>query len=408
MNVTLVCVGSEILDGRTLNTNASFVGTCLKKHDLSVSSILTIPDIPNVIARTVRSAVDAGGVVITVGGLGPTTDDLTKETIATELGLELKLDHGVSQTIEERFKRLGRTIPNAARIKQATVMSNSDVIPNDWGIAPGLWHECEDAALCMMPGPPREFEPMFETYVLPMILKMDTGTTTGRTFRILGIGEATVQDRSQRALAGLPVELGYCVVPGATDLHVTVAKNQCELLTDATERLKAEFGPHFASPDESLITRICDALRERHCTWGVAESCTGGMIASDVIDLPGVSDVFAGGVVTYSNELKMKLLGVSADTLEANGAVSEAVATEMVKGLLAAIAVDAGIAVTGIAGPDGGTPEKPAGTVFIATAVGDDVRCTRQCFPYGRRGMRERTAITALRQLWRQLEDIDD
>ncbi len=400
MSIEIICIGTELLTGEITNTNLQFIAGQLDARGLVVARETCVHDTLAAVRNAVLAGLKEHRLVITVGGLGPTRDDLTREAVAEALGLTLSCDTELAERIRSKYSARGRNVPNHSWEVQAMVPQGGEPLTNDWGTAPGLWIPVGDRAVAMLPGPPRELQPMFDEYLLPKIADLVAPAVSRQVLSVFGFGESNTERRVIDALVGLDsVEPSYCAKADCCHVRLTVAVGDEPKLAEAVGRLKAEFGDNVASQQENTVTLIAKLLRERGWTFGTAESCTGGGISSMITDLPGISDVFAGSVVTYSNEMKEKLLGVRSETLAEYGAVSDPVARQMVTGLLARYDLQAGIAVTGIAGPDGGTEEKPVGTVQIATAVEGRVRCTRQVFPYGRRGMRERTVTFALQRL---------
>jgi len=397
MSIQIVCVGTELLTGETLNTNLQFIAERLDDLGYVVSTETTIHDEPERLRTVIEQAMAESRIVITIGGLGPTRDDLTKETIAGLLEMPLYEDEAVSNAIMAQFSRRKRKLADAPRKKQSMVPTGAEILPNNWGIAPGLWCQKGDCAVVMLPGPPRELHPIFDQHVLPKIKSFLPATVIRRCLAIFGVGESTVEKRLNAVFTDIQnVEPSFCVKFDNCRICLTAKPENSVELDRAIAILRKEFGRDAGEPHETLPTQICDIIRAHGGQWGTAESCTGGWIAKRVIDHAGVSDVFAGGVVTYSNEMKVKLLGVSEASLAEHGAVSKVVAREMVAGLVERYGLLAAVAVTGISGPAGGTPEKPVGLVHIATAVGNDIRHSKQVFAYGRLGMRERTVAAAL------------
>ncbi len=404
MAIQIICIGTELLTGEIVNTNLAFIAAELNRAGLKVDSEISIHDEPDTIAAALKNGFAENNLVVTVGGLGPTKDDITKETAADVLDVDLVTDDDLAEVIRQKYARYRSHLPNSGRMKQATVPEGATILPNNWGTAPGLWCERNGKAILMLPGPPRELEPIFTEFAMPRILQLIPPSISRRNLAVFGVGESTVEERVLKALQSIAdVEPSYCVKLDCCHVRLTVPTGNEALLSDAEAALRGEFGPALGETSENLATQICDLVRKRDGLWGTAESCTGGWIAKLVTDNAGVSDVFAGGIVTYSNEMKMQLLGVQEETLKQHGAVSEATATEMVRGVTKRYGLCAGVAVTGIAGPTGGSDEKPVGTVHIASIVDQNVRHLHRVLPYGRRGMRERTVSLALNLLRKQL-----
>jgi nicotinamide-nucleotide amidase len=316
--------------------------------------------------------------------LGPTSDDLTRDLIAEMLGKKLRLDTAILAQLENFFAQRGRPMPATTKV-QAMVPEGALVLPNPNGTAPGLAMEVlpnpfriagKTSWLVMLPGPPRELRPMFRDHVLPFLREKLPLTTAFvcRTLRTTGMGESIVEEKIAAALQPLiatGLELGYCAHYGEVDVRLVARGAEADTIVAAGESIiREKLGLHiFGTQDEELHAIIVRMLTEKKQTLVLAESCTGGYVANRITDVPGASAVFLCGMVTYSNEAKQKLLGVRAETLEKHGAVSEATAREMAEGARTRFEADYAIAITGIAGPTGGTAEKPVGTVFIALAT---------------------------------------
>ncbi|MFO1488196.1 MAG: competence/damage-inducible protein A [Verrucomicrobiota bacterium] len=405
MVVELINTGSELMLGRTLNTHQYWL--CRQLADLGyvVTRQVAVPDTGPDIQQAVREALGRADLIITTGGLGPTSDDLTRELIAELLGRKLREDTAIVEEIRKFFSLRNRPMPENNRV-QAMVPEGALVLANPLGTAPGLAMQVDRKWLVMLPGPPRELRPMFAETVVPL-LQQELPLAekfAARTFRTIGVGESTVQQRIGGKLerfvkSGLDV--GYCAHMGQVDVRLAATGKAGEQwIAAAGAEVEAEFGPAiFAEGDDSLETVVIRLLADSRQTLAVAESCTGGGIADRLTNVPGASAVFLGGFVTYSNELKQRLLGVKAETLAGHGAVSEAVAREMAEGARSATGSDYAIAVTGIAGPAGGTAEKPVGTVFMALASKDGTAVWKQFNPWDRLAFKEVTAKQALNQL---------
>ena len=401
MGIQILCIGTELLVGQTVNTNLAFLATELDAVGLVVDKEVALPDDRALMAAGLRQALAEAELVITVGGLGPTQDDLTRELAAQVIGQPLDLHEATAARIRELYARRGLVREESIR-RQASLPRGSDVIPNDWGSAPGTWCEYQGAILVLLPGPPRELKPMFSTYVLPRVRERLPPRVRRVTLATFGVPESLVEERTVKAIAPFPeVEPAYCIKieTGKCLVRLSATVAHTDKLAAAEAAVRAEFGRDLGRADQDLVDMVAAPLRARGWRLGTAESCTGGGIAKLITDTPGISDVFAGGVVTYTNELKTHLLGVQEETLRTHGAVSRETVEAMVRGLAARYGVQAGIAVTGIAGPSGGTPEKPVGTVHIATIVDGDVRATAHRFSYDRASVRDRSVQTALNQL---------
>ncbi len=405
MKLQVICIGNEILLGHTLNTNLAFIGACLQECGYVIEREVCIPDTAEAIAGALTEALAQADVVMTVGGLGPTLDDLTRPVVAETLGMPLKFDPEVMEAIERYLADRHVTVPCAAMERQAMVPEGAEAIPNAHGTAPGLWCPTSGKLVILFPGPPREMHPMLQTLVLPRLQARFPRHTVSRTIKTCGVPESTLAEQVEAFLTAYPqVAPAYCARPHMVDVRLTAAAQATGDLEAAAAGLVAALGRTVMSTtDESLPAAVGRLLREQNLTLATAESCTGGGIAAAITDVPGSSDYFCGAVVTYANEWKANLLGVRQETLDQHGAVSEETAAEMLDGLLKRYHVDAGIAVTGIAGPSGGTAEKPAGLVYIATGIGRRRQVEGRVLPGNRRAVRERTETLALNQLRLQL-----
>ncbi len=428
VNIELLNTGSELMLGRVLNTHQQWL--CRRLADLGyvVTRQVAVPDTAHDIQSAVREALSRADLIVTTGGLGPTSDDLTRDLIAQLLGKKLRLDDAVLEHIKRRFAARNLPMPKNNEV-QALVPDGALVLSNPNGTAPGLAIKIEDGSwesgdgkplapssisdlpspkrwLVMLPGPPRELRPMFDNLVVPLLRRefpLDA-TFVCRTLRTSGIAESLVQEKIEAPLhtftaAGL--EIGYCARTGQVDVRLSAHGASGEKVVHEAEAVvQKNLGAQiYGFDDEEMETVIVRLLAGRKKTLALAESCTGGCIAHHVTNVPGASAVFLGGFVTYSNELKQKFLGVRAETLAARGAVSEAVAREMAEGARRQTGADFALAVTGIAGPDGGTKEKPVGTVFIGLAGEFGTAVERKMNPFERGTFKEVTAWQALEML---------
>lgn len=420
MLVEIINTGSELLLGRVLNTHQQWLCRQLADRGYLVRQQTAIADAGDEIERTVRETLSRADLIITTGGLGPTSDDITRDVVARLLGRKLLLDESVRSQIENFFSHRGRPMPERTRL-EALVPEGATVLPNHHGTAPGLALKVDPnpfradhkaSWLILLPGPPRELQPMFTGFVLPLLEHAFPVREpfVCRTLRTVGLGESVVQERIEKSLQPLVdagLELGYCARPGLVDVRLSVRGIRAEnLMARAEEIVRGQLGPAiFGGNEDSLETVTVRALIQRNETLAVAESCTGGCIANRLTNVPGASAVFLGGFVTYANEMKQSCLGVRAESLTTHGAVSEMVAREMADGVRRASCSDYGIGVTGIAGPDGGTPDKPVGTVFIAVASSKKVIAHRLFHPWDRITFKEVTCQQALNLLRMELEE---
>jgi nicotinamide-nucleotide amidase len=427
VNIELLNTGSELMLGRVLNTHQQWL--CRRLADLGyvVTRQVAVPDTAHDIQSAVREALSRADLIITTGGLGPTSDDLTRDLIAQLLGKKLRLDEAVLEHIKRRFAARNLPMPKNNKA-QAMVPEDALVLANPNGTAPGLAMEInqnEDGRLkmedgekprlpssrskqwlVMLPGPPRELCPMFDNLVVPLLRRefpLDAPLVC-RTLRTSGIAESLVQEKIAvplDALVAAGLEIGYCARTGQVDVRLSARGAGGEKIVRAAEAIVQKIlGAHiYGFDDEEMEMVVVRLLIERKKTLALAESCTGGCVAHRVTNVPGASVVFLGGFVTYSNESKQKFLGVRAETLAAHGAVSEAVAREMAEGARQQTGADFALAVTGIAGPDGGTKEKPVGTVFLGLAGEFGTVVERKINAFERGTFKEVTAWQALEML---------
>lgn len=418
MIVELINTGSELMLGRVLNTHQQWL--CRQLADLGyvVTRQVAVPDTGSDIEQAVKEALARADLIIATGGLGPTSDDLTRDLVAQLLGKGLRENTAVLAHIRSFFESRKRPMPERTKV-QAMVPDGATVLHNPHGTAPGLAMEVrpnpfrpggQPSWLVMLPGPPRELRPMFTDTVTPLLqraLPLASGFVC-RTLRTTGIGESVVEEKIGGPLqrwveAGL--NLGYCARPGQVDVRLAAHGGDALRHVQEAERVVRELlGPYiYGVEDEDLETVIVRLLTERKATLTLAESCTGGCIANRVTNVPGASAVLLAGLVTYSNSAKQKFLGVHAETLDRHGAVSKPVAREMAEGARRQTQADYALSVTGIAGPSGGTPEKPVGTVYIGLAGPSGTVAERQFNPYDRETFKQVTTQQALELLRRTI-----
>jgi nicotinamide-nucleotide amidase len=402
MIVEVINTGSELLLGNTINTHLSYLGQELFPLGLRIGRQVTVPD-----GEAIRDALDdsltRAGIILVTGGLGPTTDDITREITAELLGLPLVEDENVWRAIQARFARRGiEMVPRNRR--QAQVPQGAEVLTNPNGTAPGLYIRRDGHPamhIFLLPGPPGELKPMFQDHVVPILRKLLPGGATVQSKRwlVIGMGESKVEALVGEALLAIPgLELGYCARPGAVEVRCIGGP---EALAAAegiiSEKLPAQVAGEGGAPLEEVIVKRLTETRKKLAT---AESCTGGYLAHKITNVPGASAVFVEGFVTYSDEAKIRELGVLAEQLAAHGAVSDPVARAMAEGAMHVAGADFALATTGVAGPGGGTPDKPVGTVFIALAIrGGDTRVEKHSYPMDRATFKELTILTALDML---------
>ena len=416
MKLEIITIGDELLLGFTTDTNAAYLARELAAHGVEVVRRATVGDDADAIAAAVRDALERTGSVITTGGLGPTADDLTKPAIAAVFGRGLEMREEIVAMIEERFRLYGfKGRMPASNRQQALVPEGARVLENRYGSAPGIWIEDDRQRwVAMLPGVPREMRGMTHDVIIPE-LKARMGTirevVQSRTLRCAGISESHLADllgERARAVRGLP--LAYLPSVAGIDVRLTTrgmsSADASAVLDAAVAELRPIIGDHVYGDDETdLADVVLDRARERGLRIAVGESCTGGMLGARITAIPGSSDVFAGGVIAYDDEVKVKMLGVDPATLRAHGAVSEQTAREMAAGIRRAIGAQIGVAITGIAGPGGGSVEKPVGLVWLAADVDGQARASHRVYPGNREEIRQRAAQAALDLVRRMLGD---
>jgi len=414
VKLEVVTIGTELLLGHILDTNAAELGATLAAAGVEIVRRTSVADRPEQIRAAVQEALDRTGFVITTGGLGPTRDDMTKKEVAAIFNKPLVLDDDVLRSLEERFRRLGRPMPAVNRT-QAEVPAGATVLPNPRGTAPGLWVEDDERVVVMLPGVPSEMRGLLAEEVFPRIVaRGGRGTTRivvrSRTVRTTGIAESALAELVEPIEDEItPLTLAYLPSAEGVDLRLTawgLPEEEAERrLAGRAAQVRELAGEHVYGEDRAdLAAVMLERMRALELRLAVAESCTGGLLGSRITAVPGSSDVFVGGVVAYDDTVKRELLAVPDALLNAHGAVSEEVVLAMAAGAQRRFGVDAALAVTGIAGPGGGSQEKPVGTVWLAARLGSDARALKRIFPGDRGEIRARSAQAAL-DLLRRLMD---
>ncbi len=403
MRIAVLCIGDELLKGATLNSNLAFLGEKLLGIGLIPVRSLEVPDQP----EAIRSALDhlmalETEIILISGGLGATEDDRTKETIAAFFGRKMTESESLKSGLSGYWDKIHPDLPMPPRwMRQAWIPERAEIIPNHFGTAAGLRIDRGSVTVFMMPGPPSEQKPMFENQILPMIQSLRSERVYTGLLHVVGVGESLVEQRFMPVIEP-PLSVAYCASPGQVKLFLTAPDRT--FLAKKEQQAREIFRDELLSGGcQTLAEEIVFLLKRRNLHLATAESCTGGMIAAGITDIPGASAVFDGGIVVYSNEWKQKTLQVSEKTLREKGAVSAECASEMVHGLIRTTGADCGISVTGIAGPDGGSAEKPVGLVYIGIRVGKDTAVTEHHFRGSRAQIRERTVAEALNSLRKML-----
>ncbi|MBN8218642.1 MAG: nicotinamide-nucleotide amidohydrolase family protein [Spirochaetes bacterium] len=399
---SILTIGDEILNGRIVNSNAAEIARLAGEAGLSVARSLSLPDERRVIARAVKACRE--DVVFVTGGLGPTSDDLTAEALGLAYGEKMVYHEPQAVRIREFFRIRGRA-PDEVNFRQAWIPGGFRVLENDWGTAPCLARKPKAGRplLFAMPGVPREMRPLMTERVLPEIRShFRLPPRLSLELRTVGIGESDLYAK----VRSLPVPRGMSLafLPSPGEVLVRFGGMDRSALSRASRPFAKKLSPHLVSSDgRSLEAVVLDRFSEKRWHLGTAESCTGGLIAARLTSVPGSSRVFDTGVVTYANESKTRWLGVSASLLERYGAVSGETVLAMARGLAKRRRLDGAIAVSGVAGPDGGSDEKPVGTVWIASLLGKRLRTEKYLFHGDRQDIRLRATQEGLRQLWEML-----
>ncbi|MEE9133535.1 MAG: competence/damage-inducible protein A [Gemmatimonadota bacterium] len=408
--VEIVAIGDELLSGATIDSNAARIAEELEPVGLRVIYKATVPDSADAVAAAVRSALQRSGAVITTGGLGPTKDDLTKSAVAEVFGVELEFREDLWSALQQRWTQRGK-IPRTNRT-QAEVPAGARVLPNPRGTAPGLALEDERLGVCvMLPGPPHEMQHILVESVVPYLAAgadPEARRPFRRHLRTAGIAESAIAEKMADKLDDLPLEVAYLPEIAGNDLRLTAwAADGSEaeaLLDEAVKRIRDVLGLHvYADGAIDLADVVGDLLLQAGMTVAVAESCTAGLVGARLTERPGASGYFWGGLIAYDDRAKIELLGVSEQTLRRHGAVSQETAREMAEGACSRSGADAAMAVTGIAGPSGGTTEKPVGTVWLAVRMGGRTVAKRRHYPGTRDMVRIRAAQGSLDLLRRTL-----
>ncbi|HZJ58386.1 MAG TPA: competence/damage-inducible protein A [Clostridia bacterium] len=374
MNAEIIGIGTELLLGQIVNTDAQYISQKLSQLGINVFYHTVVGDNMERVKQALTIAAGRVDLIFTTGGLGPTMDDLTKEAIAEHLGLTLTVHQPTIDTLEEFFTRRGRAI-SQNNYKQAHFPEGAIILPNNHGTAPGAIVEHNDKVFIILPGPPGELQPMFEKHVIPYLEARSDEKIVSKVLKIYGIGESIMEEKIKDILTN---QSNPTVAPLAGESELTLritaktprSNDPSSLIQPLETQIRERLGDVVYGVDnDTLESVVVNLLAGSNKTIATAESCTGGLIARRITSIPGASDIFMEGAVTYSNESKIKRLGVSRSTLIKYGAVSFETATEMVAGILRTTGADVGIAVTGIAGPGGGTADKPVGLIYIA--IGD-------------------------------------
>jgi len=411
MKAEIITVGTEILLGDILNTNTHYLSNELANMGVDVYYQITVGDNENRLLNQLEESFRRSDLVVLTGGLGPTQDDLTKEVCAKYFNLDMEFHQPSWDKIIEIHNKMKRT-PTENNKKQAYFPVNSIILPNEYGTAPGCIMEKDNKTIIVMPGPPREMKPMFDNFVKPFLQKNSEDILKSKVIRIIGVGESKVEND---LLDLIQKQVNPTIATYAKDGECTVritAKGKTveeveKLILPVVKEIKNRFKETVYGEDETTIEdEVAKILVKNNLTISVAESCTGGMVSSSLINYPGISSVFMEGCVTYSNEAKMKSLNVKEETLNSVGAVSEQCAKEMAQGVAARHNTNIGLSTTGIAGPEGGSEEKPVGLVYMGIKINDKTIVKKYIFNGDRQQIRYRACKTLLNDLRLELLNI--
>lgn len=401
MRAELIAVGTEILLGDIVNTNAQFLSKELASIGIDVYRQQVIGDNTERLLEVFDEAFKRSDIVITTGGLGPTEDDLTKETACKYFNMESVLHKPSEDDLNAYFKKIGKEMVQS-NLKQVYFPKEAIVLKNDNGTAPGAILEKNNKYIVLLPGPPKEMKPMFLNYAKEHLSKLGDGVIVSKTLRVLGIGESGAAELLQDLIetGSNPTIAPYAKEDDVIFRITAKAENKEKaeaLIEPVKDEVKKRLGDNcYGEDDDTIETVVAELLLKKKLTISTAESCTGGMIASELISYPGISEAFIEGAVTYANEAKMRTLNVKKETLDKYGAVSEETAREMAEGIAKRVNSDVSVVTTGIAGPGGGTKDKPVGLVYIGVYYKGSVSVGRYVFFGDRYKVRRKATITAL------------
>ena len=400
MRCELLSVGTEILLGDIVNTNAQFLAKELASMGIDIYYQSVVGDNKERMLQAFKEGLSRSDMIITTGGLGPTKDDMTKELACEYFGYKCELHEESLESIKEYFRRMWREFVESNE-KQAYFPKEAIILKNNAGTAPGAIIKKDDKTIIVLPGPPSEMKRMFNESVRPYLEKLTGNTIVSEVVRIHGVGESKVEELVQDLIDnGKNPTVAPYAKEGEVTLRVTAkakTKEEGEKLIDPVlTEIKNRLGDSIYNiGEEGLNLTVAKLLVDKKLTIGTSESCTGGLLGAGLIDYPGISSSFLEGAITYSNEAKIKTLGVKKETLEKFGAVSEETAREMAEGIRKRCGADIGVSTTGIAGPDGGTDDKPVGLVYIGLSIADKTIVTRNVFNGDRNSVRRRACLKA-------------
>ncbi|TZF83775.1 competence/damage-inducible protein A [Pedobacter sp. BS3] len=412
MQAEIITIGDELLIGQVIDTNSAWIATGLNDRGIRVKQITSVSDDAGHITEALNAAAKRANIIIMTGGLGPTKDDITKKTLARYFNVGFKRDEATLKNVERIFSRTNRPMLEINRM-QADVPENCTVLLNENGTAPGMWFEFDDNVLVSLPGVPHEMKYLMQQYVYPRLqARFKMGAIVHQTILTAGLGESYLAEQIADIEDRLPAHIRLAYLPklgnvrlrlsGYGDDLAAIEQEISRFTSEITKRLSDHV---IATQDIAIEEAILNLMLANNLKLAVAESCTGGYLSHLITQHPGCSAVFLGGAVSYSNALKQRMLGVSPETLEQYGAVSQQTVEEMAKGVISHYNADYSIAISGIAGPDGGTPDKPVGTVWIAVANRDKIIARQFIFGSKRIQNIERSAVAGLALLFQLLRE---
>lgn len=408
----IISVGTELLLGDIVNSNAQYLSQKLSLLGFDVYHHSVVGDNLNRLIEQINISKSRSDIIVTTGGLGPTDDDITKEGISNALGVEMDLHEGSLERIKGYFDRFGKDMPQI-NIRQAYIFPNSIVIENDNGTAPGLIYEHEKNTFILLPGPPKEMMPMFDDKIFPYLKKKSNSIIKSKTLRVVGIGESSLQDMLYD-LIKIQTNPTIALYAKEGEVHIRItAKSEDEnhavsIINETINKIKDILEDSIYGYDEQTLEYIInEMLQHNNKTIAIAESCTGGLVSSRLTDIPNASRSYINGVVCYSNESKINMLGVKKETLINYGAVSKETATEMAAGIKKISKTDIGLSITGIAGPDGGTEEKPVGLCYIGLALDNKIYTYKFLFNGNRLKIKWRASTIALDIIRKSLTELE-
>ncbi len=410
MDAEIISVGTELLLGQIINTNAQYISQQLSELGINVFYQTSVGDNRNRLSSILKNALDRSDLIILTGGLGPTLDDITKEVVSEVMGLELYMDEKVLANIEAHFQKRGLKMSENNK-RQALIPKGSRVIPNYNGTAPGIYIQANKKNIILLPGPPKEMKPMLKQFVLPYLREnFGCGLIKSKIINLVGISESSLEEKildiiknqSNPTIAPLAKEDGIILRITA---KARTEKDASVLIEPVVNSIKERVGNYIYSYDNKPIQEVVgEILLERNCTISIAESCTGGYISHLLTNIPGISAVFNRSIISYSNESKIENLNVPPDILNSYGAVSKETAILMASGVRKLANTDIGLSVTGIAGPGGGTSEKPVGLVFVALSSYSGDFYEKHIFSGDREIIKKRSALAAFNLIRKYLD----